>query len=90
MADTWGRIADIFRIRQLLRQQELRIVADLGPIFDALTNLSTQITQLAAQVAALQAGTVTQAELDDIATRIGDAAKAVDAIVEPDAGEAPA
>lgn len=63
-------------------------MADLTGINDALANLSLQITQLADQVAALSSGTVTQAELDDIATRLNAAAASVDAIVEPDAGEA--
>jgi len=63
-------------------------MADLSGINDALANLQLQITQLAAQVGELQAGTVTQAELDDIAGRLAEAASAVDAIVEPDEGEA--
>jgi hypothetical protein len=65
------------------------IMADLEGIDTALANLSTQISQLADQVAALEAGTVTQAELDTIAANIQSAADAVDAIIEPDAGETP-
>ena len=64
------------------------IMADLTGVNDAIANLQLQITQLAAQVGELQAGTVTQEELDDIAGRLAEAAGAIDAIVEPDEGEA--
>ncbi len=65
------------------------IMADLTTINAALADLSTQISLLASQVAELEAGTVTQAELDQVAAGISAAAASVDAIIEPDAGETP-
>jgi uncharacterized protein involved in exopolysaccharide biosynthesis len=76
-------------IRRLIRQEGNRIMATLEGINSALADLSGQITQLADQVAALSADTVTQEQLDAIEANIRDAAAAVDAIVEPDPGEAP-
>jgi hypothetical protein len=68
---------------------ELKIMANFDSINAALTDLSAQISQLATQVGELQAGTVTQEQLDAVAAGIAAAAASVDAIIEPDAGETP-
>jgi methyl-accepting chemotaxis protein len=83
------QVKQLAAIRRLIRREMEKIVADLSGINSALSGLSAQITQLADQVAALSAGQVTQDELDQIASQLNDAAAAVDAIVEPDAGEDP-
>jgi hypothetical protein len=64
-------------------------MANFDSINAALTDLSAQISQLATQVGELQAGTVTQEQLDAVAAGIAAAAASVDAIIEPDAGETP-
>lgn len=80
-------IEEARRIRLLIRHQGENIMANLDSVNAALGDLSTQISQLAAQVAELQAGTVTQEQLDSVAAGIAAAAASVDAIIEPDAGE---
>jgi hypothetical protein len=77
------------KTRRLIRKLGRTLMADLSGINEALAALSTEISQLADQVAALNAGTVTQDELDQVASDIRAAAASVDAIVEPDAGEEP-
>ena len=93
-----GILHQIDRKLDLLIVLEKTIMADLTGINEAiaaqsaaLDSLSTEITQLADQVAALTAGSVTQEELDAIAaslntvaTGISDSAAAVDAIVTDD------
>jgi septal ring factor EnvC (AmiA/AmiB activator) len=93
-----GILHRIDRKLDLLIVMEKTIMADLTGINEAiaaqsaaLDSLSTEITQLADQVAALTAGSVTQEELDAIAaslntvaTGISDSAAAVDAIVTDD------
>jgi hypothetical protein len=74
---------------KLVLERERIIMADLSGINSALEDLSAQITQLADQVANLEAGTVTQAELDTVEQGIRNAAASVDAIIEPDEGEEP-
>jgi len=65
------------------------IMANLDSVNAALADLSTQISQLADQVKALTADTVTQDQLDQVAAGIEAAAASVDAIIEPDPGETP-
>lgn len=70
-----------------LRHLKEAIMARLDPIDAALSELSDQLNQLADQIGALQAGNVTDEEIQARAQSIRDAAAAVDALVEPDAGE---
>ena len=66
---------------RILTQGE-SILMDTTVIDQALSDLSTQISQLATQVESLEAGTVTQEQIDKVASDINAAAAAVDAIIE--------
>lgn len=57
-------------------------MADLTVINSALRDLATEIATLKTQVEGLEAGSVTQEELDQVAADITKAAEAVDAIIE--------
>ena len=57
-------------------------MADLSVINSALRDLATEIATLKTQVEGLEAGSVTQEELDAVAADISKAAEAVDAIIE--------
>ena len=71
-----------------LYEQGEEVMADLSVINSALRDLAVEIAQLKTQVEGLEAGSVTQEELDQVAADISAAAAAVDAIIE-DADEQP-
>jgi len=64
-------------------------MATLDAINEALDEISTQVGQLADQIALLQADTVTQEQIDAVAEKARGIAASVDAVIEPDAGEEP-
>jgi multidrug resistance efflux pump len=80
--------ATIYAMYASLRKQGEDIMADLSVINSALRDLAKEISTLKTQVEGLEAGSVTQAELDQVAADITAAAEAVDAIIE-DASEQP-
>lgn len=80
----------LIKLGREVRQLEDILVADLNAINAALEELAAEITTLGEQVAALQAGSVTQEQLDQIAAGITAAADSVDAIITDDDAETPA
>ena len=80
--------ATIYRMYKSLYNQGENVMADLTVINSALRDLATEIATLKTQVEGLEAGSVTQEELDQVAADISKAAEAVDAIIE-DSSEQP-
>ncbi len=85
----YGILAHLLGIPRLERHLKEFLVARLDAITTALGNISTQLAQLSGQIAELQAGTVSQEEIDAVAAQAQSIADAVDAAIEPDAGETP-
>ena len=65
-----------------LKRMEKRIMGRLDSVDTALDNVSTQLAQLGEQIAALEAGQVTQEEIDALAAKAQGIADAVDAAIE--------
>jgi hypothetical protein len=83
----YGFFATLFGLPTLEQRIKELLMARLDPITTSLGNISTQLTQLSTQIGELQAGTVSQEEIDAVAAQAQSIADAVDAAIEPDAGE---
>lgn len=75
---------------KLIREIGDELVASLEGIYDALAELSDQLEQVAGQIDGLQVSDITQEQLDDVATRIRDAAAKADALIEEEGEDATA
>src|SRR5262245_19044932 len=64
------------------------LMAQLEGINSALEDLSAQITQVADQIAGLSAGSITQAQLDEVESKIRGMAGRVDELVEEEGEDA--
>ena len=85
-----GQLPSNYLMYLSLYQQGERIMATIEEVQTSLDELDAQIVQLGEQVAAGIASAATPEQLDEVKARIDSAAAAVDAIIEPDAGETPA